>query len=139
MKAKLLAVVLAAFCSQAMAQEAAHWSYEGEAAPQNWSKLNPEFMLCEKGKNQSPVDIHGALQTHSQPLNIDYKLAPESVINNGHSIQVDVKEGDVLTLDGERFVLQQFISMRQAKIPLMVNPSRWKPTLCIWMRPVKSQ
>jgi|SRR5471030_15645 len=108
MKAKLLAVVLAAFCSQAMAQEAAHWSYEGEAAPQNWSKLNPEFMLCEKGKNQSPVDIHGALQTHSQPLNIDYKLAPESVINNGHSIQVDVKEGDVLTLDGERFVLQQF-------------------------------
>ncbi len=108
MKAKLLAVVLAAFCSQAMAQEAAHWSYEGDAAPQNWSKLNPDFMLCEKGKNQSPIDIHGALKTHSQPLNISYKLAPDSIINNGHSIQVNVKEGDVLTLDGDKFVLQQF-------------------------------
>lgn len=108
MKAKLLAVILAAFCSQAMAQEAAHWSYEGDGAPQNWSKLNPDFMLCEKGKNQSPVDIHGALKTHAQPLNISYKLAPDSIINNGHSIQVNVKEGDVLTLDGEKFVLQQF-------------------------------
>jgi len=108
MKAKLLAVVLAAFCSQAMAQEAAHWSYEGDAAPQNWSKLNPDFMLCVKGKNQSPIDIHGALKTHSQPLNISYKLAPDSIINNGHSIQVNVKEGDVLTLDGDKFVLQQF-------------------------------
>src|SRR5471030_2250451 len=108
MKAKLLAIVLAAFCTQAIANEAPHWSYEGDAAPQNWSRLSPDFMLCEKGKNQSPVDIHAALKVHPNPLMINYKLAPNSVINNGHSIQVNVKQGDVLMLDGEKFVLQQF-------------------------------
>lgn len=108
MKRTLLAIIVMAFCGQVMAETPAHWSYEGDEAPQNWSKLNPDFVLCEKGKNQSPVDIHGALKTHSQPLDISYKLPPNSVLNNGHSIQVNVKEGDVLTLDGDKFVLQQF-------------------------------
>lgn len=108
MKRALLSVALAAFTFAAAANEAPHWSYDGDEAPQNWSKLSADFHLCEQGKTQSPIDIKDALQVHPRPLNVSYGLPPVNVINNGHSVQVNVREGDFVTLDGEKFVLQQF-------------------------------
>ncbi|PKE32422.1 carbonic anhydrase [Rahnella sp. AA] len=108
MKRALLSVVLAAFTFSAYASEAPHWSYDGDEAPQNWSKLSPDFHLCEQGKMQSPVDIKDAMKVHPHPLELSYTLPPVNVVNNGHSVQVNVREGDFITLDGEKFVLQQF-------------------------------
>ncbi len=108
MKGKLLFIALAAFSVSAAAADAPHWSYDGDAAPQNWSKLSPDFHLCEQGKAQSPIDIKEALQVHPRPLKLSYQLPPVSVINNGHSVQVNVQQGDFATLDGDKFVLQQF-------------------------------
>jgi len=108
LKGKLLFIALAAFSVSAAATDAPHWSYDGDAAPQNWSKLSPDFHLCEQGKAQSPIDIKEALQVHPRPLKLSYQLPPVSVINNGHSVQVNVQQGDFATLDGDKFVLQQF-------------------------------
>jgi len=108
MKIKLLAIVLATCSISAFASEQTHWSYEGNGAPQNWSKISPEFSECTNGKNQSPVDIHNASPVHATPLSISYLAAPESVVNNGHSVQVNVPKGDTLIVDGETFTLQQF-------------------------------
>ena len=108
MKGKLLFIALAAFSVSATETNAPHCSYDGDAAPQNWSKLSPDFHLCEQGKAQSPIDIKEALQVHPRPLKLSYKLPPVSVINNGHSVQVNVQQGDFATLDGDKFVLQQF-------------------------------
>ncbi|MCX2945329.1 carbonic anhydrase family protein [Rahnella perminowiae] len=113
MKGKLFSAALAALtlsvsAQPACANEASHWSYDGDTAPQNWSKLSPDFYLCEQGKAQSPIDIKDALQVHPRPLKLSYQLPPVSVINNGHSVQVNVQQGDFVTLDGEKFVLQQF-------------------------------
>ncbi|AVF36848.1 carbonic anhydrase [Rahnella sikkimica] len=108
MKRALLSVVLAAFTFSTYASETPHWSYDGDEAPQNWSKLSPDFHLCEQGKMQSPIDIKDALKVHAHPLDVRYTLPPVNVVNNGHSVQVNVREGDFITLDGEKFVLQQF-------------------------------
>lgn len=108
MKFKLLAIVLAACSLSAFASEQTHWSYDGEGAPQNWSKISPEFSECAHGKNQSPVDIRNAFPVHATPLSVSYQAAPESVVNNGHSVQVNVPKGDTLVVDGETFTLQQF-------------------------------
>lgn len=108
MKGKLLFIALAAFSVSAAATDAPHWSYDGDAAPQNWSKLSPDFHLCEQGKAQSPINIKEALPVHPHPLKLSYQLPPVSVINNGHSVQVNVQQGDFATLDGDKFVLQQF-------------------------------
>jgi carbonic anhydrase len=108
LSAALAALTLSVTALPVFANEAPHWSYDGEAAPQNWSKLSPDFHLCEQGKAQSPIDIKDALEVHPRPLNLSYQLPPVSVINNGHSVQVNVREGDFVTLDGEKFVLQQF-------------------------------
>jgi carbonic anhydrase len=108
MKSVLLAISMVVFTSNVLANEPAHWSYEGEGSPQNWSKLSPDYMLCEKGKNQSPINIHKSMKVHARPLHINYKMPPISLINNGHSIQANVQEGDFIRLDGEEFTLQQF-------------------------------
>jgi len=108
MKIKLLAIVLATCSISAFASEQTHWSYEGNGAPQNWSKISPEFSECTNGKNQSPVDIHNSFTVHATPLSLSYLASPESIVNNGHSVQVNVPKGDTLIADGETFTLQQF-------------------------------
>jgi carbonic anhydrase len=108
LSAALAALTLSVSAQPAFANEAPHWSYDGDAAPQNWSKLSPDFHLCEQGKAQSPIDIKEALEVHPRPLKLSYQLPPVNVINNGHSVQVNVQQGDFATLDGDKFVLQQF-------------------------------
>ncbi|WP_114195756.1 carbonic anhydrase [Edaphovirga cremea] len=89
---------------------AAHWSYVGKESPEHWSELNPDYKLCQQGQNQSPIDIHAVLQAHISPLEVNYQDAPNSILNNGHTIQVSFpsEANDNITVDGEKFTLQQF-------------------------------
>jgi carbonic anhydrase len=52
-----------------------HWSYEGEAGPQNWGKLDAKFALCATGKNQSPIDLSGFVEADLKPLKLTTKRA----------------------------------------------------------------
>jgi len=87
---------------------AAHWDYEGLGAPDAWARLKPEFALCGKGTRQSPIDIQGGVRVQLDPIAFDYKAGPYHVIDNGHTIQVNVPPGSTLDVGGRRFELQQF-------------------------------
>ncbi len=87
---------------------AAHWSYEGEAGPENWGKLDPGYGLCASGRNQSPVNVAGAVEGELVPLVFNYKAGGNEVINNGHTIQVSYAASSTLTVDGTAFELKQF-------------------------------
>lgn len=90
------------------AAHAAQWSYEGAAGPERWGTLSPDYAACERGQNQSPINIQGALKTASVPLALHYKGAVgKTIINNGHTIQIDFDKGNTLTLDGRQFDLVQ--------------------------------
>lgn len=104
-KAALLALSI-----MPLAAFASHWSYEGNESPEHWSQLSDEFKTCQKGMNQSPIDIDKTLNAHLQPLDIHYGKGPDVVLNNGHTIQatVDPKATDSITLDGQSYLLQQF-------------------------------
>jgi carbonic anhydrase len=43
----------AALAASPIAMAQAHWTYEGEAGPENWGKLDPKFVMCGIGRNQS--------------------------------------------------------------------------------------
>ena len=92
--------------TNAPAEAHPHWGYEGEGAPAHWAALSTDFHMCEIGRNQSPIDIHDALTAHPRPLKVKYSLAPNSMVNNGHTVQVNVPPGSTGTLDGETFTLQ---------------------------------
>lgn len=88
----------------------AHWSYEGEAGPQAWGQLKPEFNLCAIGKRQSPINIveDATLQGPAEALQFAYNASNAVVVNNGHTIQVDVQGDNTLTVRGSRYRLVQF-------------------------------
>jgi carbonic anhydrase len=101
----------------APAAEAPHWSYEGEAGPDRWSALSPDWAPCGGGQSQSPIDIHETLRAGLPAMAAGFKPAQlktihhahmAAAINNGHTIQVNYTEGDVLTLGEEPFQLLQY-------------------------------
>ncbi len=84
-----------------------HWEYSGEAGPTHWAKLTPEFGQCA-GSNQSPVDLNGLVDAKLAPLVLHYQAGGNTVVNNGHTVQVGYAPGSTLLLDGTRFELKQF-------------------------------
>ncbi len=90
------------------ASEPPHWGYEGDDAPEHWGQLSPEFALCARGTNQTPINIEGALKAGVKPLQLHYKSGPQTIVNNGHTVQINVSGGNTLKLDGDVFELQQF-------------------------------
>jgi len=86
----------------------AHWSYDGPGGPDAWAKLAPEFASCGKGTRQSPIDIQGGIRVQLDPIVFDYKAGPYRVLDNGHTIQVNVAPGSTLEVNGRRYELEQF-------------------------------
>ncbi len=100
------------------AQEAdaggAHWSYEGETGADRWGALNPSFAACDAGVQQSPINLTEAIPADGEPVAIHWRAFSGRVVDNGHTIQVDVDEGSspddasYIELEGRRFSLLQF-------------------------------
>lgn len=113
------ATAIALLSGSALAQ---HWSYEGESAPANWSKLDPTFAMCGIGRNQSPIDLDGLIEAELRPLKLSYSthaaeilnhghvtpVGAANIVNNGHTVQVNYLPGSTLTVDRRSFELKQF-------------------------------
>ena len=93
----------------------AHWSYEGEGAPANWSKLRPEYGTCATGKRQSPIDIKEGIRVDQEPIRFDYRLAPFRITDNGHTVQVNVAAGSRIRVMGRDYELLQMHFHRPAE------------------------
>ncbi len=89
------------------AAEKSHWTYSGEAGPENWAKLSPEFGACA-GKNQSPINLTGFIKSELKPIKISYKAGGNEILNNGHTVQVNYAGGSGISVDGIQFELKQF-------------------------------
>jgi carbonic anhydrase len=87
---------------------AVHWSYEGEGSPANWAKLKPEYGTCATGKRQSPIDIREGIRVDLEPIQFDYRQTMFRIVDNGHTIQVNVGEGSTMTVMGRTYQLLQF-------------------------------
>jgi carbonic anhydrase len=87
-----------------------HWDYDGNNGPRVWGQLEPEFALCASGKRQSPINIEEerTLQGPAEPLEFNYKPSNGTVVNNGHTVQVDVQGENILGVRSSRYRLLQF-------------------------------
>ena len=86
-------------------KHAVHWGYEGAMGPDRWGD---EFPTCAKGKSQSPLNIKGPFEKAQFGIAPDYKPGQLKIINNGHTIQVNVPSGSKLRIDSKPFELVQF-------------------------------
>ena len=85
-----------------------HWAYDGEFGPANWSKINSKWSQCGTGSRQSPIDIRDGIKVDLEKLVFDYKPSTFSVVDNGHTIQVNLAGGNFLTVQNRSYELQQF-------------------------------
>ena len=85
-----------------------HWSYSGDTGPEHWGELDPANATCAQGHESSPIDIEGATRVALPPLVFDYHPGQWQIVNNGHSIQVNVPAGSALVVNGQRYNLVQF-------------------------------
>jgi carbonic anhydrase len=90
------------------AAHGAHWAYQGEAGPQAWASLKPEFSACATGKRQSPIDIRDGFAVELDPVVFHYRASGFSVIDNGHTVQVNLPPGQAIEALGRRYELLQF-------------------------------
>ncbi len=111
-KVLLSYVVVALFSFSLFASGGAtHWGYTGHEAPQNWGELSPDYSTCKNGRSQSPINIskNGVVATtRLENIEFNYKSDANEIVNNGHTIQVNVKDGSSIKIDGIVFNLKQF-------------------------------
>ena len=86
----------------------AHWDYVGGAGPESWGQMKPEFSKCSSGTRQSPIDIRDGIKVNLEPVQFDYKPSAFRVLDNGHTVQVNVGPGNSIDVAGRRFDLVQF-------------------------------
>ena len=108
MKNLLIAAICLVASIAAHADQGTHWGYSGTEGPGHWGKLDPEFRACSEGKNQSPINLTGFIESDLTPLGIHYGAGGKEIINNGHSIQVNYAPGSKISVDGHEFELKQF-------------------------------
>lgn len=88
----------------------AHWDYMGVEGPEHWGMLDSGYMLCEKGREQSPINVvvtAGDSEPNSS-LTFHYQSSPVHVVNNGHTVQVSYKAGSTVLFNGQEYELRQF-------------------------------
>lgn len=86
-----------------------HWGYEGHhGGPAHWAELDPAFEACAKGTNQSPIDIRNAVKTDLPALQFQYGQTAPTIVNNGHTVQINLPQGQSLTVGGKTYELLQF-------------------------------
>ena len=85
-----------------------HWAYSGEAGPEHWGALSPDYHLCADGTEQSPVNIPSTAPVNNFGLSLSYQSSGLTIGNNGHTIRVDYDKGSSIQFDGKTYDLSQF-------------------------------
>ena len=97
------------FCTRRVAAaDHEHWSYSGEAGPEHWSEIDKANAACSAGSQQSPLNISGSVKAMLPPIAVSWKKDSGRMVNNGHTVQVNVPPGSTLSRGGSRYELLQY-------------------------------
>ena len=99
-------------------EHAVHWGYEADNGPDHWGSMDAAWSACAEGQEQSPIDLTGATMIELPAVDIHTPSEQEvevlnqaGVINeldNGHTIQINAKTSEKLTVGDKSYALLQF-------------------------------
>jgi len=105
----LAGLALCPLCAKTgFAAEGAGWSYEGANGPEHWGDLDAASKVCSAGAQQSPIDIRDAIKARLPRLKIKWAKAADTIVNNGHTIQLNMAPGSTMTINKDVYTLVQF-------------------------------
>jgi carbonic anhydrase len=94
--------------AEARGQAHGDWAYEGSAGPEAWARLKPDFATCGSGTRQSPIDLHDGFKVQLEPIEFAYQPGTFRVVDNGHTVQVNLASDNSIAVLGRRYRLKQF-------------------------------
>ena len=87
------------------------WSYEGETGPEYWGDINPDYALCKKGKEQSPINIETSHVIEDEKMtDVFFNYIPTgfSLSHYGYTIQATPSTLDnSIVVDNKEYKLAQ--------------------------------
>ena len=86
------------------------WNYIGSNSPEHWAEISPDFIKCAEGHFQSPIDIESYSSYEEKSGNLQFHYHPSMIdeLNNGHTIQCDLEEDNIIIANGNEYHLKQF-------------------------------
>lgn len=93
--------------SDAGKHEGPHWAYDGKTGPPAWGTLDPAWAICGSGKAQSPIDIEPKAGA-ATPIVFHYQPTAATIVDNGHTLQVNLAPGSSIEIDSWPYELVQF-------------------------------
>ena len=106
--AALGGLLLCPLCAANSRAADVHWSYEGASGPAKWGDLDAADRVCSVGSQQSPLDIGPTIRAQLAPLKIAWAKSADTIVNNGHTIQLTGQPGSMLTVGQDQYTLVQF-------------------------------
>ncbi|MFZ6846343.1 carbonic anhydrase [Undibacterium sp. RuTC16W] len=90
--------------------EKPHWSYQGKTGATHWAELEESNTACKLSKEQSPINIVESKTKKATLAALDFKYqnGTAEVVNNGHTVQVNLPAGSSLKTGDEETKLLQF-------------------------------
>jgi carbonic anhydrase len=110
MSNKLLSLTLALSLglSTLSASADVHWSYDGKKdGATQWGTLTDTFEACSEGLNQSPINLSSFIEAELPAIKFTYALKSNEILNNGHTVQVNIDAGSSISVDGIDFEVKQ--------------------------------
>ncbi len=86
----------------------AHWDYSDKMGPAHWAEIDDHNFMCSKGKNQSPINITQADSATLERIKFNYTSSLKNIVNNGHTVQVNIKPGSSIGINNSNYELKQF-------------------------------
>lgn len=104
----VIPMALAIFPFAVLAGGGPHWEYEGKEGPQHWGALHKDYAACGIGKVQSPINITDTRKEKLPGIEFAYSPTPLKIINNGHTVQVNLGGGSGIKIGKDSYKLLQF-------------------------------
>jgi carbonic anhydrase len=101
-------LMLCPLCAAESLSAETHWNYEGATGPDKWGDLDPANKVCSLGSQESPLDIVAPIKAQLSPLQIAWAKQGDTIVNNGHTIEVNYAPGSTLTVGADMYTLLQF-------------------------------
>jgi carbonic anhydrase len=108
MKKFTVMVMAGALPAMALAEGAVHWGYEGHGGPAHWAELENGNATCGLGKTQSPINFAETKKEKLPAIEFNYQPSLLKLLNNGHTVQVNVADGSSIKIGADQYKLVQY-------------------------------
>ncbi|QVL45405.1 MAG: carbonic anhydrase family protein [Methylophilaceae bacterium] len=83
------------------------WQYTGSNGPEFWGDLSADYVTCQTGRNQSPINIDKTIITKAKPLKTFQRFPITHIVHNGNTILAEFKPGNVMVVDEVMYQMKQ--------------------------------